>query len=1505
MIQWDSSLIDRIYADKVREKSEDRDNLLQLTSKRLYGDKVHYALELIQNAEDEGSGTIRFFFDEDSAIVTNDGRPFEENDVQGICSVKPGRKKNKIGFFGIGFKSVFNITKMPQIISGIYNFTIENYIYPKPKSKLSGIAKENYATDKGAIFILPFSPGMPTSQELIDDFKLLDSKILLFLENLHKLEFHDNFRDVHWIIERRPGEGSEIILTDGRQDEEFSETKWRVFHKDISVKDKTIVPEGKEGIAETRITIAIPIDTDTREAVQQKGVLYCYLPTKKRTDLNFLLQADFLPTIGRENVPDHPWNEWLIKELGKWAADVFVSIKDDEQLGSFLYEYIPKKEEIQDELIEEFYSELSNRLKLRTIAKTTHGWVKPERCAIQDESILRNIINESDLKILFHKRLNYVDPNISMKTEYTRAERILFELGAREIDARCAINLIKLERPLISKSLLWYLNLYEYLSIEFNTTGKSYSGDYTVGWDEGKKALFEELKYVNFILTNNKKLVPLKDNTKPDRLICYPQSNDLSEVEQLFTEGEIVFLHTSLQESTIIHRRIKDLEEEQKRSKIKDWFDDIGVRKYFKQAHIIREVILPKFATTKYMDYDDRKLYQFTNYIRTHWSTIEAEIRNKNFSVGFTDEIKNTIKLKAFRYENHRKINEYKKPDELYFSNRYGKNETMELLFNGIEEVFFLAPYYIDREQTQAKIKKTRGRQREQYSWKKFAEILGVWASPRVSKTKEKIRTYTGDVEWIEREYSTQGHFVSGDSYCTDIEKIIEHCSSIDDFKENQLRLTILWDSLAKNWKLYKENQYCQTKYHWFYYSDQRKVLETSTFLEYLRNAQWVLGSDNGFHRPSDLFIDTTKNQQLLGDSAIFLELKANDMFLRDIKINFEPSCDVVMEELYKFRKLNNKPETNQVKKMETIYRFLSDAVNEIKDSAEHNTKVLNLVIYFNQNELLYLPREDKTWWKPSNAFWRDFSDHFGIYRGYVEHQGKQIYNANLMSFFNLIGMKEQPSLADSIEMLEEHKKSEDLNLYKKYAPNIYQYIESIIEDDNFNEEVFNHPVFLSNKNTFPSLLDLYYVDDEEFGDYFKDDIEVLWLPYSWANLEKMLALGNFNRISDCLQIKKKLGPLNEVDGENSERLRKFLHFALIYLKKRAFNVFEELEKQNIRHEIEALEVYETPFISLDYTLIREDSDPITYKGKTKDAYFSREELRLYKSSAVDLFSIYVAKELSKLFTIADNEVFPFLASILGVLNQDELIERLRQYNIDPFELLPEVTSDEIEITPPDEEIPDEEKEPATNEEPELEPTTGNKPHPPKSAPNHHNTGLINPEEYFFDEKDEFTPYTSHEGNKSKILRTIKLNKGIPNPDGKKPKPINKPYRVDAEDIALGLVMRFEEMEGRYPDDRHKQSGIGYDILSSSGTGDDKYIEVKHFRGDLGIWELTPHEWKKAEEEQGNYFVYIVSGLRKENFPIIRIIQDPVKYLTYDPPAQKKFSTWQNGIIQIIKCNKI
>ncbi len=334
MRRWNHSLIQKIFDQKQREKSEDRDNLLRLSS-RLYGEKIHYALELIQNAEDENSPSITFIFNDTGVRIINWGDPFDEKDVWRICSVRPGEKKRKIGFFGIGFKSVFNVTKKPQVISGKFNFEIKKYIYPKAKNSIPKDVEDYYSPERGTIFVLPYC-ALSTPEELIANFNLIDDKILLFLESIKELRLIDNLNNKKWAIKKRVEKGSTVFLLDTRNDQE---TKWIEFSKVLDVEDKGTVPEGKEGIKETRITIAFPLDGTTRDEIRNAGVVYCFLPTKKRTDLPFLIQADFLPTIGRENITDHPWNVWLMNELGILAAESIDKTKYDEQFYASLYDF--------------------------------------------------------------------------------------------------------------------------------------------------------------------------------------------------------------------------------------------------------------------------------------------------------------------------------------------------------------------------------------------------------------------------------------------------------------------------------------------------------------------------------------------------------------------------------------------------------------------------------------------------------------------------------------------------------------------------------------------------------------------------------------------------------------------------------------------------------------------------------------------------------------------------------------------------------------------------------------------------------------------------------------------------------------------------------------------------------------------------------------------------------------------------------------------------------------
>lgn len=1501
MNNWDSSLIEKIFTEKQKEKSEDRDNLLKLTSQKLYGEKIHYALELIQNAEDENSPSITFMFNNDNVIIINDGESFDEKDVWRICSVRPGEKKKKIGFFGIGFKSVFNITKKPQIISGKFNFEIEKYIYPRALTFIPESVKEYYSPDnKGAIFILPYCSELSSPKELIENFNLIDEKILLFLESLKKINFADNINTNNWAIQKIPQSNFTVSLLNTLYDQE---TKWRVSHKDIPIEDEKIIPEGKEGVTETKITIAFPIDGATRDLIKKNGVVYCYLPTKERTDLPFLIQADFLPTIGREYISDHPWNIWLLKELGTLATDAIEKIKVDDYLGNFLYDFIPLSEEIHNELIKHLYNPLFKSLKEKEIAKSTKGWINPEKCAIPNDERIRNILTELDLEMIFGEKIYYIDPNLSEIDHFTRAKKVLFELGAKQIGEKEVVDFLQKESEIRNKTKEWFLNLYEYLSTIFDTSKKSYLEDFPWVWDDDTKLLFEKLTKTNFILTDDKRLVPLKDPAVPDRLICYPQSIDPSEVHQLFTEGEIVFLHRYFQESSIIHRKEDSVEIEERRKGVKEWLDSVGVKKYFKQVHIIKEVILPKFTTGKYKKYDDLKLYNLLDYIRIYWSTIESEIQNKKQSLDIIREIKNSVLIKTFSYKNGNKLDDYKRPEEIYFSKRYGKTETMEDLFDGIDGISFLSLYYLNREKREIK-KKKRGRQKVEYTWKKFFEILGVWSCPRVLKEEKWISIR--DIEkynWVKKEYSTSGtHTIYGNSYSEDIERLIEFCSKMDNKSNIQKRMILLWESLEKNWKTYKE--YCKTKYKWFYRSEQYKDYETSSFLEFLRNARWVIGEEEGFYKPSEVFTDTKINRLLLGDNARYVNLKANETFLKDAGVRIEPTIEEVIDHLKAYRERYPNIQKNKVEKMQEIYRFLMDKINTVEDPIDRNEKIKKLADIFNEHDLLYLPREDKVWWKPGYVFWEDSSPTFEKLRGYIEHQRKEIYNPTLKDFLLSLGVIEKPLVKESLDVLEEIKGKENLELFKRVAPKVYTFINETMKHGITQEVSWEKPVFLSESNQFLCPIDLYYNDNDEYKKYFEAKIEILWLPFSWVNIKDFLRVAGFKKLSQNISINKKFNNLSEIEGDTLTRLINRLSCVENYFRKKNVVLHEELQKGGTFNKVKKLQAYETPKIILDFLIKVGNSEPIIINDVEKEAYFSNEENRIYKSDQIVLFSPSVAKELSKLFAYAEDDVFPFLDSIFAAESDDKLNEKLQLFGLQTIDTLKEEYFEGIKliqleptvgqhVSPKEEPISELQKEPSQKPQlPVSEPTTGK-------------FDLIDPDTFVFDTIEEHTPYIKIDGMLTIATRTVKLKKGYPGTNLGVLKTRKSINRGDAEAVALEIVMRFEQIEDRIPDDRHKQPAIGYDIYSVSNDKKELFIEVKHFRDEAGTWEFTPHQWKKAEQEKDKYFVCIVSRLREGSNPTIEIIQNPVKCLTPDPPIQIKFSDWKNAVTKVIKCQRV
>lgn len=105
-----------------------------------YPDDTQILKELIQNAEDAGANVIKFLYDKHTfgieskqlhtpglsrfqgpALYAFNNGLFDEEDWKGLRMLSESVKQNdpfKVGYFGMGFKSVFHLTDLPSVLSG-------------------------------------------------------------------------------------------------------------------------------------------------------------------------------------------------------------------------------------------------------------------------------------------------------------------------------------------------------------------------------------------------------------------------------------------------------------------------------------------------------------------------------------------------------------------------------------------------------------------------------------------------------------------------------------------------------------------------------------------------------------------------------------------------------------------------------------------------------------------------------------------------------------------------------------------------------------------------------------------------------------------------------------------------------------------------------------------------------------------------------------------------------------------------------------------------------------------------------------------------------------------------------------------------------------------------------------------------------------------------------------------------------------------------------------------
>lgn len=507
--------------DELRQEFEQTPKIAYMISNFIghiaenYSMKFHFILEFIQNAVDsvpkDQKVKVRFCLrkehDQTILTVSNNGHPFSFTDIERLCGITKERKgPDKIGYKGIGFKSVAHITDNPRIYSRNCRFEFAKQYHPTPENfwlvvphwiESPDLPDDIDAPADWVTFVLPLRDDVALDELSAELDRLADEKaspaLLLFLENLEELEIIDKLNDEHLRLYKQAedqagGVNSIKAIKDGQ---ERTLGTWLVTHYPLSRSAKAIPPEAlseyedKRGIAKrvvngknTTISLAFRIvkEGEIWRFVEKEGPICAFFPIgvgHNDSGLRFTVQADFLTNMNREALLPHShWNRWLIANIPAAINDAIELFKQQPAWHALIYDVLPLENEGKG-----IFSEVTTEL-LKTVRNTDmiltddNTWATPSQTFWLDDNALHGLLNNDDLFLLGleKKKKAFASSQIlNDSTNFQRLNSVLCSkkgLNVEKFDQKMLFDALCYEPWLQSKQNTpeWFERLFAYLS---------------------------------------------------------------------------------------------------------------------------------------------------------------------------------------------------------------------------------------------------------------------------------------------------------------------------------------------------------------------------------------------------------------------------------------------------------------------------------------------------------------------------------------------------------------------------------------------------------------------------------------------------------------------------------------------------------------------------------------------------------------------------------------------------------------------------------------------------------------------------------------------------------------------------------------------------------------------------------------------------------------------------------------------------------------------------------
>jgi hypothetical protein len=342
-----------LHKIKVSTKSQDLLGAVDKLSTDLYSSKVHFVMELIQNADDNMysesvTPTLKLELQEHALLVFNNEIGFNLDNIIAISAVSASTKKGLTGFIGqkgIGFKSVFSVSDSPEIHSGgfhlCYNSTINMlepiWIDETPTDPWPMTI--DYATCLRLKFNATKLKNRPLLTEQLSD--VFNDKLLLFLNKLECMVWEDRNRASTVTHQKTNLSASWTTLSTTEEHKDnttFKETFWYIRRQTIV--NPQVLRNNVE-IEKTVLALAFKfkkssslVDDEENDSclselefdiTDERFPIFAFLPTNTEA-FKFVVQGDFLLPTNRESIMEsNDWNQLLLDQI----PDLFVGMLKD------------------------------------------------------------------------------------------------------------------------------------------------------------------------------------------------------------------------------------------------------------------------------------------------------------------------------------------------------------------------------------------------------------------------------------------------------------------------------------------------------------------------------------------------------------------------------------------------------------------------------------------------------------------------------------------------------------------------------------------------------------------------------------------------------------------------------------------------------------------------------------------------------------------------------------------------------------------------------------------------------------------------------------------------------------------------------------------------------------------------------------------------------------------------------------------------------------------------